>query len=151
VDAARVFEVANDLERAVVGLKTLFAGRAADAGVWRENGHKSAASWMAETSGTGLSEVNGMLVTSERLRSLPETTEALRRGELSGPQASVRECPLAGREESATTEPRDAMPERCYCRSARTSWTEPSSARPVTGARNVQFPSNRSPQRVNSL
>jgi hypothetical protein len=95
VDAAGVFEVANDLERAVVALKTLFAGRAADAGVWRENGHKSAVSWMAETSGTGLSEVNGMLETSERLRSLPETTEALRRGELSGPQASVRECPLA--------------------------------------------------------
>ena len=92
-DAAKVFGVLNDLERAVVAGKTLFAGRAADSGVWREQGHKSAASWMAETSGTGLGEVTGMLETSERLRSLPETTEALRRGELSGPQ--VREIASA--------------------------------------------------------
>jgi len=48
---------------------------------------------MAETSGTALNDVTGMLETSERLRSLPETTEALRRGELSGPQVSVWECP----------------------------------------------------------
>jgi hypothetical protein len=41
-DAAKVFGVLNDLERAVVAGKTLFAGRAADAGVWREQGHKSA-------------------------------------------------------------------------------------------------------------
>jgi hypothetical protein len=86
VDAARIFDLFLEMERAVVAGKTLYAGRAADAGVWKSQGHKSPASWMAQTAGSGFGEATAVLEMSERLRSLPETTEALRRGELSAPQ-----------------------------------------------------------------
>jgi hypothetical protein len=85
-DAVRVFELFVELERAVVAGKTLVAGRAAESGDWRQEGHRSPASWMARTAGTGLGEIQGLLQTSEALHSLPETTGALRRGELSAPQ-----------------------------------------------------------------
>jgi hypothetical protein len=85
-DAARVFDVFLELERAVVAGKTLVATRAAEAGLWKAGGYRSAAAWVAESSGSGLGEALGVLETSERLASLPETTEALKRGELSAPQ-----------------------------------------------------------------
>jgi hypothetical protein len=85
-DAARAFEVFDALERILVAAKTLVASRATEAGAWKENGHKSPASWVAETTGSGYGGAISMLETSERLAGLPETTEALRRGELSAPQ-----------------------------------------------------------------
>jgi hypothetical protein len=88
-DAARVFEAFTSLERAVVAGKTLVAGRAAESGQWREQGHRSPAAWMAQTTGTGLGEAIAMLETAQQLASLPETTEALKRAELSGPQVKV--------------------------------------------------------------
>jgi len=103
VDAARIFDLFLEMERAVVAGKTLYARRAADAGVWRSEGHKNPASWMAETAGSGFGEANAVLEMSERLQSLPETTEALRRGELSAPQlreitAAAIEVPSSERE-----------------------------------------------------
>jgi hypothetical protein len=85
-DAARLFLVFTALERTVLAAKTLVAGRAAESRRWRDEGHRTPASGMAHTTGTGLGEVMGMLENSERLESLPETSDALRRGELSGPQ-----------------------------------------------------------------
>jgi hypothetical protein len=85
-DAAKLFDLFLEIEKAGLAGKTLFAGRAAAAGLWREQGHRSPAAWMAEAAGTGPVEANGTLEMSERLQSLPETTEALRRGELSAPQ-----------------------------------------------------------------
>jgi hypothetical protein len=41
---------------------------------------------VAATTGTGFGESIGIIETAEQLQSLPETTEALRRGELSAPQ-----------------------------------------------------------------
>jgi hypothetical protein len=64
-DGAKVFALFLELQRVVGAGKTLHASRAADAGLWRDQGHRSPASWMAET--------------AEALQSLPETTEALRR------------------------------------------------------------------------
>ena len=75
----------------------LYAGRAAQGIVWRDEGHRSAASWMAQKTGTALGEAVGMFETSEALQDLPETTDALRRGELSGPQVKVIAQGAAGR------------------------------------------------------
>jgi hypothetical protein len=102
-DAARIFEVFLDLERVVVAGKTLVASRAAEAGQWREQGHRSPAEWVDQKTGSGLGSSISMLETSERLAGLPETTEALRRGELSGPQlkeiaATATENPAVERE-----------------------------------------------------
>ena len=88
-DAAKLMELFAEIERLGAAGKVLFAGRAAQGIVWRDEGHRSAASWMAEKTGTALGEAVGMLETSEALQSLPETTDALRRGELSGAQVKV--------------------------------------------------------------
>jgi hypothetical protein len=88
-DAARAFALFTDLEKTISAARTLVASRATEARDWEKEGHRSPASWAAEKMGSGFGEATGMLESSERLVSLPETTEALRRGELSG--AQVRE------------------------------------------------------------
>ena len=77
------------LERLCTAGKVLFSDRAAQAMTWRDEGHRSAASWMAEKTGTGLGDALNALETSSALASLPETADALRRGELSGAQLKV--------------------------------------------------------------
>jgi hypothetical protein len=87
--AVEVFEVFAELERLVVAGKVLYSGRATQGTAWRDEGHRSAASWMAEKTRTGLGEAVAVLETAEALQSLPETAEALRRGALSGAQLKV--------------------------------------------------------------
>jgi uncharacterized protein DUF222 len=86
VDAAALFTVFSALERTIVAAKTLVAGRAAESGQWRAQGHASPASWVAQTTGTGIGQAVAILETSEQLIDLPETSQALRRGQLSGQQ-----------------------------------------------------------------
>jgi hypothetical protein len=88
-DAAKVFAVFIDLEKAVSAGLTMVAARASEARDWEKEGHRSPAHWLAEKTGSAYGTSAGVLETSERLVSLPETNEALRRGELSG--AQVRE------------------------------------------------------------
>jgi len=92
-DAASVVALGAEIERFGTAIKTLFAARAAESSVWRDAGHRSPASWLASTSGVGLGEAIGTLETAERLTSLPQTTDALRTGQLSAPQ--VREITSA--------------------------------------------------------
>ena len=87
--AAELVGVFAELERLAVAGRTLYAKRAAESLTWRDEGHRSVASWMASTTGSGLGEALATLETSEALASLPETTEALRRGELSSSQLKV--------------------------------------------------------------
>src|SRR6202166_5253185 len=67
----------------------LYSNRAAQSTVWRDEGHRSAASWMAEKTKTGLGEALATLDTATALQALPATSEAFRRGELSAPQVKV--------------------------------------------------------------
>ncbi len=87
--AAELVALFAEIERLGSAGKVLYAERAAQSMVWRDQGHRSAASWMAATSGTGMGEAIGALETSAALGCLPETSEALRRGELSAPQVKV--------------------------------------------------------------
>jgi len=87
--AAELVALFAEIERLAAAGKVLYAGRAAQGVTWRDEGHRSAASWMAETTRTGLGEAMATIETAEALQSLPETTEALRRGELSGSQLKV--------------------------------------------------------------
>src|ERR1700684_2296330 len=75
-DAARAFEVFDALERTIGAVKTLVAARATEAGAWRDEGHKSPAAWLAQTTGSGFGQAIALLETSHRLAELPETTEA---------------------------------------------------------------------------
>jgi len=87
--AAELVTLFAEIERLGAAGKVLYAERAAHSMVWREEGHRSVASWMAQTTGTGIGEAIGALETSATLGSLPETADALRRGELSAPQVKV--------------------------------------------------------------
>ena len=97
--AATLLTLFADIERLGAAGKVLFSKRASESIVWRDEGHRSPASWMAKTTGTDIGDAMSALETSERLGSLPETALALRRGELSGAQVKV----IAG---AAVSDPR---------------------------------------------
>ena len=88
-DAARAFAVFTALEKVTTAARILVTARATEAGDWEKEGHRSPAHWVAEKTGSGVGEAISTFESSENLVGLPETTEALRRGELSG--AQVRE------------------------------------------------------------
>ena len=85
--AASLVEVFAEIERLAAAGRVLYAKRAADSAVWRDEGHRSAAAWMAAKTKSGLGEAMASLETAEALGSLHSTSEALRRGELSLSQA----------------------------------------------------------------
>jgi len=97
--AATLLTLFAEIERLGAAGKVLFSKRAAESTIWRDEGHRSAASWMAKTTGTDLGDAMLAVETSEALGSLPETARALRRGELSGVQVKV----IAG---AAVSDPR---------------------------------------------
>jgi hypothetical protein len=126
-DAARAFAVFTDLEKTISAAKTLVASRATEEGDWKKEGHRSPASWVAEKTGSGFGEATSILESSERLVSLPETTDALRRGELSGAQmraitATAAENPRAEKEllEAAKTQGLKGLKDECRRVKART-------------------------------
>ena len=77
------------VERLCAAGKVLFSDRAAQSTTWRDEGHRSPASWMAEKTGTGVGDALNALETSSALASLPETSDALKRGELSHSQLTI--------------------------------------------------------------
>ncbi len=87
--AATLLTLFADIERLGAAGKVLFSKRAAESTIWRDEGHRSAASWMAEKTRTAWVTPSQPSRRPQRLQLLPDTTEALRRGELSGPQVKV--------------------------------------------------------------
>jgi len=87
--AADLVTLCAEVERLVSAVRVLFSHRAAQSTRWRDEGHRSAASWMAETSGNGVGHALDALETSSVLATLPETADALRRGELSHSQLKI--------------------------------------------------------------
>ncbi len=92
-EASLVLERLVKLDRAVAAGRLRFADRAAQCLTWREEGHRSAADWLAQKTKVSLGEAISTLETARRLPDLPATTEALRQGMLSVPQ--VREIAAA--------------------------------------------------------
>src|SRR5580658_2441270 len=87
--AAQIMTLYAELERLAGAGRVLFTTRAAEGTAWRDEGHRSAASWMAAKTRTGVGDALAALDTAAALQGLPETSQALRRGELSGPQVKV--------------------------------------------------------------
>src|SRR5947208_16160241 len=85
-DALRIVEAANVIEQRAAAIKTLYAARAADAGQWASQGHRSPEEWLAKQTGTSYGQAAGTLNASEKLAELSELEDAVRNGELSGPQ-----------------------------------------------------------------
>ncbi len=91
--ATELFGLFAELTRLGSAGQVLLTPRVAQSDAWKNEGHRSAASWVAKTTGTGLGDAMATLETAQRLQSLPRTTEALRTGMLSAPQ--VREIAAA--------------------------------------------------------
>jgi hypothetical protein len=87
-DAAALVELAARGERICASIKTLAARRVEETKVWREGGHRSAAHWVAETTGETVGTAERTLETARALDALPETANAFRAGELSETQAA---------------------------------------------------------------
>ena len=91
--ATELFGLFAELTRLGSAGQVLLAPRVAQSDTWKNEGHRSAASWVAKETGSGIGEAMAALETAEHLRSLPRTEEALRNGTLSVPQ--VREIAAA--------------------------------------------------------
>jgi Domain of unknown function (DUF222) len=87
-EAAALLEAVSEGERVCGAMKALLARRIEETGVWRECGHRSAAHWVAETTGATVGAATRTLETARALDHLPETEVAFRSGELSETQAA---------------------------------------------------------------
>lgn len=92
-EAGRILERLIKIDRAVAAGRLAFARRAAECMTWRQEGHRSAADWLAQKAKTSVSEAISALETAKRLPDMPDTVEALRQGTLSISQ--VREISAA--------------------------------------------------------
>jgi hypothetical protein len=88
-DAPAVVAALAAIERLAAGARIRLARRVDESGVWRREGHASAAHWLARTTGTSIGQARGNLETSRRLVELPHTDEAVQRGKLSAAQAEA--------------------------------------------------------------
>jgi len=86
--AAALVEVAARGERICAAIKALGARRVEETNAWREGGHRSAAHWVAETTGETVGAAGRTLETARALDQLPETDAAFRAGQLSEVQAA---------------------------------------------------------------
>jgi hypothetical protein len=88
-EAEAVLRHATVIKNMANTVAVLAAGRVAESNVWKRAGARSAAHDLAKKTGTGVGTAAGSLDTARRLRKLPKTAEAARRGELSEQQASL--------------------------------------------------------------
>ncbi len=119
-DASKLLQAFSDLEKLAAGGKLLTARRVESSNVWRTKGHRTAASHIAQASGTGIGPAINTLQTARQLGALPAAEEAMRKGRLS--EVQVKEIagaasllPEAERElvESAVHEPLNVLKLRC--------------------------------------
>jgi hypothetical protein len=92
IDSATVvplFERFDRIERLASSAKTLLARRLEDTEEWKRSGYLSPAEFVASKSGSSISAAKDTLATSEKVVGLPMVEQALRAGELSGPQAAA--------------------------------------------------------------
>ncbi len=88
-DAAELVSVFGEIEHLGAAGKALAARKVADTELWRRKGFKSAAAWLASTTGTGVGDAVGVLKTAEALDGLEATTAQFKAGKLSPRQAKA--------------------------------------------------------------
>jgi len=88
--AATAQELVRDfaeIERLAAAGKALAARRVAQGDAWRHTGARSAAEWLAKTSGSTVGAAAAAINTAKKLQGLPDTDAAVRNGDLSATQA----------------------------------------------------------------
>jgi Domain of unknown function (DUF222) len=88
-EAPEIWDTYDEIERCTVAAKTLLAARVEESRTWARAGDRSAAEYMARKAGSSVGAARNCLETSKRLRRLPATEAAVRRGELSRAQAEA--------------------------------------------------------------
>ena len=88
-EAPAMWAAYDAIERCAAAAKTLLAERVEQSRVWAQEGHRSAVEHLARTSGSSVGAARAGLETSKKLRRLPATEAAVRRGELSRAQAEA--------------------------------------------------------------
>jgi hypothetical protein len=88
-DAPSMWQAYDAIERLASAAKTLLAARVEQSGVAHRAGDRGAAEYLARKSGSSLGAARASLEASKKVVDLPHTTAALRRGELSRPQAEA--------------------------------------------------------------
>src|SRR5687767_9038584 len=81
--AVMVLKAAALAQNMLASVKAEAARRVADTGVYRRDGHRSAAHQLASVSGSSVGAAKSELEAAERLKDLPATTAAQREGRLS--------------------------------------------------------------------
>jgi len=97
-DAAELFGLFAELTRLGSAGQVLLTPRVAQSDAWRNEGHRSAASWVASATGTGLGDAIAALETGERLQSrrgpqrlsAPARSRAPRCGRSRPPRPAIR-------------------------------------------------------------
>ncbi|MGH9001365.1 MAG: DUF222 domain-containing protein [Acidimicrobiia bacterium] len=98
--AAEAVALFARIERLVVAGKAVAAGRVEETSLWRQEGFRSAASWMGAKTGTTTGQALGNLEAAKRMERLPATAGIFRSGRLSEAQAkeisqAAEACPEA--------------------------------------------------------
>ncbi len=141
-DARELYRSFAGAERLVQAGKALLAPRIEATGVWKEGGHRDAATLLAELDGVSPGEARRTLEVGRRLSALPGTEETMRRGTLS--QAKLTELTGAGiadpareREllDGAEAEPLAEVRERCRRARASAAGADPVAATRAIHAR----------------
>jgi Domain of unknown function (DUF222) len=86
--AKQLVDLFTRCERLSVAGRGLAARRVQDGVVWKRDAHRSAAHWLASTTGVSVGSAARSLETARELEALPATAAAFRAGELSEAQAS---------------------------------------------------------------
>jgi hypothetical protein len=86
-DCLDLVGVFRDLEHAASAGLALAARRVAQTSLWAHHGHRTAAHWLAATTGVSVGEAMRLLETAEVAEAAPVTMEALKNGDLSIPKA----------------------------------------------------------------
>jgi uncharacterized protein DUF222 len=117
--AVELVELSTEAERICAAVRTLAARRGEESKVWQRDGHRNAAQWVANATGTSVGQAIGMLETARKLEELPETREAFSSGRLSEIQAREIGSAAVDRRteraliESARTQTLSALREEC--------------------------------------
>lgn len=88
-EAPAMWQAFDGVERLATAAKTLLAERVEESRVWTRAGDRSAAEYLARTSGSSVGVARSGLETAKRLRRLPATEAAVRRGALSRAQTEA--------------------------------------------------------------
>jgi hypothetical protein len=86
-DAVDLLSLFAEGERLCAAGKTLVVRRVDESGIWKHEGHRSAAHLVAATSGTSIGQAQQVVDTARRLSGLSRTEDELRAGRLSSAQA----------------------------------------------------------------